>query len=420
MSADKLVYRLEWDAGPGAQIEVFSPESKNASLYQIKYIPPLRSAIRPPVDVRPLGPKELEPIDEMLDTFVASSLKPGGRGPDGAGHAPAANLDAGLQELGGLLYDLIVPRAVQADLRPTGVFLEFGMDQGLLRYPWELMHDGSDFLCMKHAFGRFVNSTTPIPSDTSPHSLWDAKPQEISVLLVSVSKPEPRDGQEFPEIPYVREEAEKIAETLTDIPGVKIEWLPEEKAVFGDVVKKLRKNRYDIVHFCGHAYSNAAKPEQSSLVLHNRSLTTGTIVVTFAKNRPTICFINACESATSLEGKDRFNVYGLAGAFLEAGSYLIGSRWRILDAAASVFAPEFYSRFLGDGDPLGLAVRKARQLCLKNQPNDFAWASYVFYGDPRVCFRAGSKSGPPELNGGQIPGPGEIGQSIDVGKVDSR
>jgi len=389
MSDETRVYRLDWHAGPGAQIEIFSPGSGSGSLYQVKYIPPMRTAIRPPVEKRPLGPVELKPIDDMLNLFVASSLITSGRGTVSPVATDPADPDPELADLGGLLFDLIVPKYVQADLRPEGVFLEFGMDEDLLGYPWELMHDGTDFVCMKHAFGRFVNGSKVVTSDFNPEGSWDTTPQKISVLLISVSKPLPQDGVEYEPIPQVDVEANNIAESLTES-DVQVEWLRDEKATFTKVVQKLRKTHYHIVHFCGHAHTDGNEPRHSSLVLHDKSLTTGTIVVTVGKNRPSLCFINACESASDPAGKDRFNVYGLASAFLETGAYLIGSRWKIGDKAASVFAPNFYTSLFGHGKPLGVAVREARQVCRKEQPHDFAWASYVFYGDPRVCFKVAS------------------------------
>ena len=45
-----------------------------------------------------------------------------------------------------------------------GVFLALGVDELLLDLPLELMHDGEDFLALKHPLGRFVNSSSPVAS----------------------------------------------------------------------------------------------------------------------------------------------------------------------------------------------------------------------------------------------------------------
>ena len=81
----------------------------------------------------------------------------------------------------------------------------------------------------------------------------------------------------------------------------------------------------------------------------------------------------------------------LARAFLETGAYLLGSRWKLSDNAAAAFAPAFYKYLLEDRKSVGEAVVLGRRACMKAteaDPGDIGWASYVYYGDPRVCFRA--------------------------------
>jgi CHAT domain-containing protein len=82
----------------------------------------------------------------------------------------------------------------------------------------------------------------------------------------------------------------------------------------------------------------------------------------------------------------RYDIFGLARAFLETGAFLLGNRWKVGDAAAAAFAKAIYTELL-DGRPLGRAVRDARKACRRESPKDFSWASYTFYGDPRLCFR---------------------------------
>src|SRR5690606_33178647 len=91
---------------------------------------------------------ELDPIGGRLDHLVAS-LDPRARGA-GAGPAEARpSVEAVVSQMktiGDQLVVFLLPPHVQADLRPGGLFLEIGMDEALLPYPWELMHDGEDFL----------------------------------------------------------------------------------------------------------------------------------------------------------------------------------------------------------------------------------------------------------------------------------
>jgi CHAT domain-containing protein len=72
---------------------------------------------------------------------------------------------------------------------------------------------------------------------------------------------------------------------------------------------------------------------------------------------------------------------------MEAESYLLGSRWKLSDKAAPVFATSFYKALLEEWKPIGEAVVAARKACRQaSMPDDVGWASYVYYGDPRLGF----------------------------------
>ena len=76
----------------------------------------------------------------------------------------ATNKD--MEFLGRELLRTLCPQPVRVELRRPvkDLFLELGLDEALLDYPWELMHDGREYYCLTHRMGRFVNSnqmTTP-------------------------------------------------------------------------------------------------------------------------------------------------------------------------------------------------------------------------------------------------------------------
>src|SRR5262249_36060093 len=122
--------------------------------------------------------------------------------------------------------------------------------------------------------------------------------------------------------------------------------------------------------------------------------------------RPILCFINACESAlegapnaceSALEGApdpSHLHVYNIGRWFLRTGAYLLGSRWKIHDLSAEAFARTFYRSLLKDAQPIGEAVRLARLACKQEVPYDLGWASYVFYGDPRIRFKRDAEGVP--------------------------
>ncbi len=397
-------FSITWEAGPSAQIEIFSPELDPATIghdYRLKFSPPMRKTIRPTPTPLQLGRGELEPIIESLNKLgKAVNTR---RAPDpaaaaakaaAADNAAAASVLAQAQDAGGLLFSLIIPDDVQIELAEENLFLEIGVDEALLEYPWELLHDGTDFLCLKHSLGRFVNvSRAVIPTRDRPEAIG-VKP--LSVLVIGVPKPQPRKGPagedvKFDSLDGVDEETEKVALAIANLgPGTAdVKVLRGRDATWTAVANALKTKRYHIVHYSGHAYFDSLTPFNSAIVLDDRNMTTGQIR-NFSKQPPVLFFINGCESTVGrgagTEWKDRYDIFGLARAFLETGAYLLGSRWKVGNVGAAKFAEAFYAELLAE-KPLGNAVREARKACKAALPDDFTWASYVYYGDPRLRFR---------------------------------
>jgi CHAT domain-containing protein len=375
---------LDWFAGPSAQIELFSP-GQDKETYQLKYTPSFRATIRPPVEERPLSPGDLGPINAQLDQLVTGrGARFGGKAVASKG-TPRPSIDDVVM-LGQQLLALAMPQYVQADLRIGNMFLEIGTDEQLLDYPWELMHDGENFLCLKHAIGRFVNSVAPPPMAWQPPPRV-ARLQELSILLVSVPAPQERDGQTYTPLPEATVETDAILEGLVGIPGVKVSTLIGRGATYNELFKALSTNTYQIIHFNGHAHFNQKRPRESGLVLHDRDVKTGAVVQYFGRKAPILCFVNACETTKVGTWNDSYDIFGLARAFLETGAYLLGSRWRIGDRAAAGFATAFYKSLISDGHAVGTAILDARGVCKDLSGDDFGWASYTYYGDPRMCFK---------------------------------
>jgi len=400
-------YALGWYPGSSAQIELFRPEQSQGGNYQLKYTSPMRPTLRPPSAPYLLGPAELDPINESLDALAAAQDSGRGDGdPDPAAAAepappmspPARAVTAEMVQrmavLGDQLFVLLIPAELRPDLRVAGAFLELGVDEMLLGYPWELMHDGEEFLCLKHNLGRFVNARQGVGGGparaTAPGSGSD-----LSVLIISVAKPNARGGGlPYRELPQVQAETMAVVAAL-QAQGIAATLLAGQAATYDAVVDALKRH-YDIIHFAGHGSFNQLDPGSSSIALWDKDMRANAIRGFFGRSAPTFCFINACESARVTGGpgapaaplgwKERYDIFGIGRALLETGSYLLGSRWPIGDTPAAAFAAEFYTQLLTE-KPLGEVVRLARGACQKaSSGDDMAWASYVFYGDPRVRF----------------------------------
>lgn len=366
---------IDWYAGASAQIELIRQPAL-PDRFQLRYVSPFRPTLRIPADDVALSEEDLRPTNAALNQFVVDADS------RAAGTVVTADTGVDLTYAGQALFELVVPGHVQADLRVKSLFLEMGVDEQLVKYPWELMNDGQDYLCMKHSFGRFVNIQQARLVPGGQGTSWIGTPvDEITVLLVGVDMPLPRDGQSYARLPGALTETIAVSQLLAGIPGVKVEPLVGVEATWENVFRRLNAPRkYHILHFSGHAST-------AGLVLHDRNMTTKQIEKFVNKNSPILCFVNACESGQTQSWQTRYDIFDVARAFLETGAYLLGSRWKISDHVAAQFAPAFYKALIQESKPIGTAVQEARIACRTARPDSFAWASYVFYGDPRLQLR---------------------------------
>jgi CHAT domain-containing protein len=372
-------YVVDWCAGPNAQIELF--RGKSTEGLQFKYTPPFRSTLRPPVSLIPIYASDLAHASRMLRELTQGVA----RGARDVEPAPRADTVHDMESLGGLLYDLVIADSARHDLRLSDCFVDFGIEEAMLHFPWELMHDGDEFICLKHSFGRFVSSAPQSLGPANPMSWLGNTLPHVSVLLISVPQPSAAPGA--PYLHFAEQEAATIQDSLARIGNVEIKVLAGADATTLAVAKAVRTRRYHIIHFCGHARYDSSEPTRSALSLWDGELTAGIVRGLFVRAQPVVCVFNACETAR-LPDEGALDVYSLARAVLETGAYLVGSRWKVDDHAASCFAASFYQSLLDAGAPLGTAVRAGRQAARSAPGADpFSWSAYMLYGDPRLCFR---------------------------------
>jgi hypothetical protein len=235
--------------------------------------------------------------------------------------------------------------------------------------PWELLHDGTEFLGLSHDLGQgsVVRGAFLAGRDVG----------RIERALIV--------GDPLGDLPHARSEAEHVAEWLT-ARGTECTLLVEKKATLVDVVGRLSSTPYDLLHYCGHV-SIMRRPADSGLMLHQRRLLNETALRTAAKiGAPPVVFINGCQSAEPIAN--------LCVSFMTMGAkVVIGTRAEVAEASARRFAEEFYLRLLDD-QTAGSAVRDAR-LSLRNEP-DGAWASFLLFGDPGVHITGGPVSSSPK------------------------
>lgn len=290
------------------------------------------------------------------------------------GSAPAKEL----AKWGKLLYGHLFPR-LQGNVAELVTRLHASTGPVLVRtneqeVPWELLHDGTDFLGLKHDLGRKLVGKRPVAGGRGISRVRRA-------LVV---------GDTIGDLPSAREEVAKVAAWLRDR-GIACTVLVGEDATRLAVITELASEEtpYDLFHFCGHVTTGGDK---SGLMMHNRHLLhAGTLQNLDSRGAPPVTFINGCASAG--EGL----VANMCMSFMTLGAKtVVGTRTDVADEGAWLFAAEFYGRLLA-GESAGGAVRAARA-ALRERP-DAAWASFILYGDPAAGISKDAATGihqPPE------------------------
>lgn len=276
-----------------------------------------------------------------------------------------------LKKSGRLLFDLLIPPHAKAKLAgTTAETLTLTLDDTVLQLPWELLHDGRDFLCRRFALGR-IASTRQAPIAHFSRS-FEAP---FKVLVIA----DPRGDLEA----CYREglDIKNFLDRKRDVFRVDFKSYPVDIAF----VKK-NIHDYDIVHYAGHACYDVGNPAQSGWLLSDGTLKAAEIAALGGTQpMPALVFANACQSGQAGHAE----IFGLANAFLLASvQHYIGTFSEIVDEPSQRFAKYFY-QFIAAGDAVGPALRSARGALIEASPGQsLIWANYLLYGEPRLGFGA--------------------------------
>ena len=264
-----------------------------------------------------------------------------------------------LEGVGSFLMDTLLGPEVRETLRTSpGKPVIFRVAPALLAVPWELAHDGEDFVCRRHPLARQVLTTR------APRSR--PLPKRLSAVLLS----DPTG-----DLPGAAEEArmllEQMARVTPDRLGVEL-----YGGCRADAARVLAAaERADLLHFAGHLSTSPA----------GWKLAAGALAPERFAGRaqaPLLAFASACGPGMHpMDGA----AHQLARAYLEAGvGHYLAALVPVHDRAGSAFAHAFYQAFLG-GVPLGEAVRRARAaVAARHGEDELYWATFVLYGDPNL------------------------------------
>ena len=230
--------------------------------------------------------------------------------------------------------------------------------------PWELLHDGDDFLCLK--------------SSTYRAKLGQYKSAEnelgIKGVLVVATNP-------LNDLPNVEHEGKVILNSIKNISGIKTNLLSGDDASKGNVIREIETGAYQVLHYSGHSKFEERAPGSSYLLLEDgKHLMADELARLSRENDLKLVFLNSCSSGASATENDLFNTRGLASAFVKTGvPYVIGMKWRISDEGATLLSKEFYRTYILTEDPIYALRRSRKHAGEETEWKDPAWASPVIY-----------------------------------------
>jgi len=281
-----------------------------------------------------------------------------------------------LAGVGQLMYGQYLPINTQQRLMEVRAAIQIVTNHADV--PWELMHDGQDFLCLRVPVGRF-------PKMVQEPRRNPSTPGETPRFLLI--------GDPTDDLPAARQEVEDIVSLLGD--RIEPTILEGEQATSLRFLKELATNEYDVIHFAGHGHFEG---QNSRLLLAGRKQVAGEEIERGLRRGRPFVFLNACEAGKAQSGRLR-HVFlgsfteGLAISVLLGGALgCIGPLWKIGDRSAADLAVAFYTRLI-EGDPVGEALRQARLKIKIANPTDDLWAAWVLYGDPILRLTGFTKGG---------------------------
>lgn len=288
----------------------------------------------------------------------------------------ASGLAVELKKVGRALFDQLLSEEVKARLGEEEIQnLIILLDEALIQIPWEILHDGKEFLALKYNIGRSVRTKHPSFSAISRRA-------ELPLKMLVLADP-------VGDLPEARTEAYNIRQALDQAEN-SFQVTTKIKHITTDyVVKNIRD--YDILHLAGHNEYNYEEPVKSGWKLDDGVLRAVDVIqMRGGAPLPLLVFANACQSASLSPAKmviaDTERAFcSIANAFLYTGvKHFLGTLLEIPDQVAAEFSLEFYLQ-ISNGKPVGAAVREARLRLLQPSEDTVFWATYILYGDPSAC-----------------------------------
>src|SRR6266566_4121340 len=312
--------------------------------------------------------------------------------PENKNQTKRSGINDAFHVLGRLLFDTLVPSAIQEVLHHLDVPLLINANTPEI--PWELLYDSKPspghFLCQHLSIGRQVDSgrnTTStahrlplserLSSDTTVHKarkMGRREAQGLSVLFLV----NPTSERSLAE--------EEVATLCTTLPeSVSRIILYRQQANQLEMRMSIKNETPQVLHYAGPV-PLATKTSEPMLALAGSSrldANTASQVFQSFPRRPLVflSYFDSMQAGTL----PAYEMELLADNLIAAGAgAVITMRWPVNIQCSREFATLFYQE-LADGMSPGEAIKRARVIMAQRHTEDFSWMSYVLYGDPTVA-----------------------------------
>lgn len=300
--------------------------------------------------------------------------------------------------IGEKLYDDIIGGRLEirdafslglGDRRPKHMHIRFKVPREYLALPLELLHDGSDWLAMKHPVAKFITGekiSRPLLAEKLHRG------EELRVLLVGSNvcgeiyiDDERYTLDSLDQVDYEIEEIAALLQGTASDMGVQFrpQILCGERANYHDLCRELKMGGYDLFHYSGHASHNSARPDGSALFVRESvdncsptAIAAGELKSLLEYSLLRFAYFSCCTGATQSSDGDlrRHDFLGIVDAAVQAGlPGVLGLRWPVGDRRARQLAYAFYVALLPTGE-LDSALLAARQSIGRD---DMTWVSPV-------------------------------------------
>ncbi|MGB3916612.1 MAG: CHAT domain-containing protein, partial [Thiothrix litoralis] len=269
-----------------------------------------------------------------------------------------------LQQQGEILFQWINQhtqhwlRTLRQRPRPRPLVLHIHLQTGDLRHlPWELLHDGSHFLCASPPLFALVRRC-----NDEDENGWETQPRQLGILLMASS---PEDVT--PVLDFEAEEAAILQATssLDEDINHRINLQVEESGSLQGLIERLKDMRQapDILHLSGHA--DILNNQQPVFLLENEvgERTDATPdelaeVLLEANRYPPLVFLSGCRTG---ESRHQHNILSFSEQLVNAGvPVVLGWALPVGDVAASQAAALLYGK-LAEGWDIPRAIAYTRQ-----------------------------------------------------------